>query len=144
MEFVSHIFETPAMTDMIYLDPPPELSMELGEAMFTQRAIRRLDPNRPISDAALKTILDAASKAPNGGNAQPGRFLVVREPERIAAFGKLYHEAWWAKRWDEYQWTGKQDIPPDSVYRFAAQLADEIADAPDVLVNEAWVLAMGK
>ena len=122
------------MTEMIYLDPPADLSMSVGEAMFTQRAIRRLDPNRPISDQHLKTILDAASKAPNGGNAQPGRFLVIRDRDRIEAFGKLYHEAWWAKRWDEYQWTGKDDIPADSVYRFAAQLADEIAAAPCIIL----------
>ena len=62
--------------EMIRIDPPPELDMPIGEAMFTQRAIRRLDPKRPIADAHLKIILDAASKAPSGGNTQPARFLV--------------------------------------------------------------------
>ncbi|MBM4269057.1 MAG: hypothetical protein FJ144_21025 [Deltaproteobacteria bacterium] len=40
--------------------------MPVGEAMFTQRAIRRFKPD-PIPDAHLKLILDAASKAPSGG-----------------------------------------------------------------------------
>ena len=120
--------------DMIRLEPPAELSMPIGEAMYTQRAIRRLDPDRPISDAHVKLMLDAASKAPNGGNTQPARFLVIRSRERIRAFGALYHEAWWAKRRDELGWTGWDDIPADSVYRHAARLADEIADAPLVIL----------
>ena len=69
--------------ELTRIETPPELDMPLGEAMFTQRAIRRLDPNRPISDAHLKIILDAASKAPSGGNTQPARFLVIRNEDRI-------------------------------------------------------------
>ena len=72
--------------EMIRLETPPELDMPIGEAMFTQRAIRRLDPHRPISQAHLKVLLDAASKAPSGGNTQPARFLVVRDKERIREF----------------------------------------------------------
>lgn len=120
--------------DMIRLEPPAELQMGVGEAMFTQRAIRRLDPNRPISDAHIKLILDAASKAPTGGNSQPGRFLVIRDRAAIAEFGRLYHEAWWAKRRDEMGWSGWDDIPEGSVYRFAAKLADEMKDAPLVIL----------
>ena len=120
--------------EMIRIETPPELVMPIGEAMFTQRAIRRLDPNRPIRDAHLKIILDAASKAPSGGNTQPARFLVVRDEDRIREFGKLYHEAWWAKRRDEYGWTGKDDIPEGSVYRMPSRLADEIGKAPVVVL----------
>ena len=125
--------------EMIRIETPPELDMPIGEAMFSQRAIRRLDPHRPISDAHLKIVLDAASKAPSGGNTQPARFLVVRDRDRIRAFGKLYHEAWWAKRRDEYGWTGKDDIPPDSVYVMPSRLADEIVEAPVVVL----ALSMG-
>ena len=120
--------------EMIRIEAPGELDMPIGEAMFTQRAIRRLDPHRPISNAQVKTILDAASKAPSGSNSQPARFLVVRSRDRIREFGKLYHEAWWAKRRDELGWTGKSDIPPDSVYRMASRLADELGNAPVVIL----------
>lgn len=120
--------------EMVRLDPPDTLTMPIGEAMFTQRAIRRLDPSRPITDEQIKTMLDAASKAPNGGNAQPARFLVVRDRQIINAFGKLYHEAWWAKRYDDFGWTGKSDIPQDSVYRLPALLADEMANAPVIIL----------
>ena len=120
--------------EMIRIDAPPELDMPIGEAMFTQRAIRRLDRDRPIADAHLKIILDAASKAPSGGNTQPARFLVIRSRDKIRKFGRLYHEAWWAKRRDEYGWTNKDDIPPDSVYVMPSRLADEIVDAPVVIL----------
>lgn len=108
--------------------------MPVGEAMFSQRAIRRLDPDRPVSDAQLKIVLDAASKAPNGGNEQPARYLVIRDRAAIAAFGTLYHEAWWAKRRDAYGWSSKDDIPAGSVYRLPALLADEMANAPVVIL----------
>ena len=120
--------------EMTRIDAPTALDMPIGEEMFTQRAIRRLDPHRPVSDTHLKIILDAASKAPSGGNTQPARFLVIRDKERIREFGRLYHEAWWAKRRDEYGWKGKDDIPPGSVYEMPSRLADEIVDAPVVIL----------
>lgn len=120
--------------DMVRLSPPAELSMPIGEAMFTQRAIRRLDHDRPIGDEQLKILLDAASKAPSGANAQVARFLVVRDRQRIAEFGELYYEAWWAKRKDDHGWTPGQDIPADSPYRMAALLAREMRDAPVVVL----------
>ena len=52
-----------------------KLTMSLGEAMFSQRAIRRFKPDL-IPDEALQVALEAATKAPNGSNLQPWRFLV--------------------------------------------------------------------
>src|SRR2546427_1447824 len=72
------------------------LSMSVGEAMFTQRAIRRFRPD-PIPTEDIRLILEAAAKAPNGGNRQIARFLVVTDRALIREFGKLYHEAWWAR-----------------------------------------------
>jgi nitroreductase len=120
--------------EMTYIEAPADLTMQIGEAMFSQRAIRRLRHDKPISDADLKIVLDAASKAPSGANSQPARFLVIRNRERIQAFGKLYHEAWWAKRRDEYGWKDESDIPQGSVYRMPALLAAEMVDAPAVIL----------
>ena len=122
------------MTEMTYVEMPADLTMPIGEAMFSQRAIRRLRHDKPISDEDLKTVLDAASKAPSGGNTQPGRFLVIRDRDTIRAFGKLYHQAWWAKRRDAYGWRGREDMPEDSPYKMAALLADEMVDAPVIIL----------
>ena len=120
--------------EMIHLQTPAGLDMPTGETMFTQRAIRRFKSDQPISDAHIEILLDAASKAPSGGNTQPARYLVVRDRERIRAFGALYHEAWWAKRWDEHGWTSKDEIPEGSVFVMPARLADEMENAPLVVL----------
>ena len=46
---------------------PSRLSMPLGEAIFTQRAIRRFKPD-PIPVDDLHLLVEAAVRAPNGGN----------------------------------------------------------------------------
>jgi nitroreductase len=110
------------------------LGMPLGEAMFTQRAIRRFRPD-PIAVDDLRLILEAAVRAPNGGNRQIARFLVVTERARIREFGALYREAWWAKRRDERGWRGPEDIPPEEkTYRSAMQLAETMHEAPCVVL----------
>ena len=109
------------------------LAMPIGEAMFTQRAIRRFRPE-PIPMEDIRLILEAASKAPNGGNRQIARFLVVTDRVLIREFGALYREAWWAKRWDDHRWTGPADIPvEDRTHRSAMGLADDMKDVPCVV-----------
>ena len=109
------------------------LAMPIGEAMFTQRAIRRFRPD-PIPMEDIRLILEAGSKAPNGGNQQIARFLVVTDRALIREFGALYREAWWAKRWDDHRWTGPADIPvEDRTHRSAMGLADDMKDVPCVV-----------
>ena len=68
---------------------------EIGiyEAMSTLRAVRRLRPD-PVPDAVLRRVLEAASWAPSGGNVQPWRVVVVRDPALKARLGSLYAERW--------------------------------------------------
>jgi nitroreductase len=109
------------------------LAMPIGEAMFTQRSIRKFRPD-PVPIEDIRLILEAASKAPNGGNRQIARFLVLTDRERIQEFGALYREAWWAKRRDELGWSGPEDVPPEEKnYRSAMGLAEEMKDAPCVM-----------
>jgi len=48
--------------------------------IHTMRAMRRLKPD-PVPDALIEEILKAGTAAPNGGNAQRWRFLVIKDPE---------------------------------------------------------------
>ena len=115
---------------MVKLEPPAQLGMSLGEAMFTQRAIRRLRP-APVSDEDLKTLMDAASKAPSSRNSQSARFLAVRDRDRIRRFGELYREAWWAKR--PAGWS-PEGLPEGDLHLSAMRLADAMKDAPLVVL----------
>ena len=120
--------QTAAMTEQGLVDHD-RLSMSLGEAIFSLRAIRRFKPD-PIPLEDVRLALEAAVKAPNGGNQQVARFLVVNDRTAIREFGALYHEAWWAKRHDE-GFAGLDDLPR----RFlpAAGLADAMAEAPCIV-----------
>ena len=118
------------------------LSMPLGEAIFSQRAIRRVRPD-PIPEEDLQHILEAAIHAPNGGNQQPWRFIVLRDPEVKAKFATLYEEAWWAKRKDEGI-NGPQDIAPGKgSQQSAMRLSKEIGQAPVIVLLCATRLGAG-
>jgi nitroreductase len=87
------------------------LTMPLGEAMFTQRAIRRLKSD-PLGDEDLEVLLTAAARAPSGGNRQPWRFLAVREQALKDQLAEWYVEAYWARR-RQRGFAGPEDIPKD-------------------------------
>ena len=121
------------MTTALSGSTESRLSMPLGEAIFSQRAIRRFRPE-PIAETVLQDILEAAIRAPNGGNNQPWHFLVIKDPELRVQFAALYREAWWAKRRDEGI-RGPEDIPPGkNTRRSAMRLADQIGQAPVIVL----------
>ncbi|MGH9297746.1 MAG: nitroreductase family protein [Acidimicrobiales bacterium] len=66
--------------------------MEIYEALYTTRAMRRVRPD-PIPSDVQARILDAAIRAPSGGNAQPWRFVLVDSPEMKAELGPLYRDS---------------------------------------------------
>ena len=115
------------------MEPSERFPISLGEAIFSLRAIRRVKPD-PIPEDELRAILTAAIQAPNGGNAQPWHFLVVRDSDLRARLGELYREAWWAKRAD-HGIHGPEDIDPSNGTMVSAmRLADEFGEAPVVVL----------
>jgi nitroreductase len=64
----------------------------LFEAIHSARSIRRLKPD-PVPDALIDRILDAAIRAPSGGNAQNWAFVVVRDPATRQTLGAIYRKA---------------------------------------------------
>src|SRR3954453_18581717 len=63
--------------------------MDVYEALYTTRAMRRVKPD-PIPVEVQQRILDAAVRAPSGGNTQNWRFLVVDDPEVRNGLGPIY------------------------------------------------------
>jgi nitroreductase len=66
--------------------------MDIYEALYTTRAMRRVRPD-PIPLPVQARILDAAIRAPTGGNAQNWRFLLADDPDVIGQIGPLYRDA---------------------------------------------------
>jgi nitroreductase len=66
--------------------------MEIHEALHTTRMMRRLRPD-PIPLDVQARILDAAVRAPNGGNTQRWHFVAVDDPELIREFAQLFRRA---------------------------------------------------
>ena len=66
--------------------------MDIEEALYTTRAMRRVRPD-PVPLDVQAEILDAAIRAPSGGNTQNWRFLLVDDRDVIARVGPLYRHA---------------------------------------------------
>lgn len=64
----------------------------LADVMSEQRSVREFTDQR-VSDDTLRRIMELATKAPNGGNNQGWRFVIVRDPEQRGRLGELYIEA---------------------------------------------------
>lgn len=71
----------------------PTLDMPLEEAMMTQRAIRRLEPD-PVDDDLVLKVIELALRAPTGSNAQNWEFIVVKDPAVKAKLGRMNRQAW--------------------------------------------------
>ena len=63
--------------------------MDVYEALYTTRAMRRVRPD-PIPLEVQRRILDAAIRAPSGGNAQMWRFVLVDDAALKARLGPIY------------------------------------------------------
>jgi nitroreductase len=108
--------------------------MELSEALYTTRAMRRVKPD-PIPHDVQAAILDAAVRAPSGGNSQNWRFLIVTDAEIRAGLAPLYRTAF-----DQLQntiYAGRREAAEASgdeaalrVMRSSAWLAENFEQVP--------------
>ena len=65
----------------------------LYSILSTTRSIRRIS-DKPVDDATLERIMQAAVWAPSGGNRQPWRIIAVRDRELKQQLGSLYAAQW--------------------------------------------------
>ncbi len=112
--------------------------MELHEALYTTRAMRRVRPD-PIPLAIQGRILDAAIRAPSGGNQQNWRFLMVDDRDVIGRLAPLYKDSisqLWSTIYAAQVEAAKADpASPTSqqfvkVQRSAQWLGDHFAEVP--------------
>lgn len=112
--------------------------MDIREALYTTRAMRRVAPD-PVPHEVQARILDAAVRAPSGGNTQGWRFLLVDDPDVKAGLGPLYRdsiEQLWASVYADRIAAAEADPDdPESkqfvkVRRSAQHLADHFEQVP--------------
>src|SRR6188768_2234142 len=68
--------------------------MELSQGLRSTGAVRDFRPE-PVPDDVLYQLLDTARFAPNGGNRQAWKVLVLRDPATRRALRDLYLPGWY-------------------------------------------------
>lgn len=115
--------------------------MDALEALYTTRAMRRVKPD-PIPEQVQKLILDAAIRAPSGGNTQGWRFLLVDDPAVKADLAPIYRgcmDIVWGQIYKERidAAAASPDEPEsiefDKMYRSASHAAEHFEDYPLML-----------
>ncbi len=115
--------------------------MDVYEALYTTRAMRRVRPD-PVPVDVQARILDAAVRAPSGGNAQNWHFLLVDDPAVRGRLAPLYRDSidqlWRTFYAAQLAEAAAHPDRPESVQLLAVQrsaqhLADHFADVPLLL-----------
>ena len=76
---------------MLPYRPVSFTAMDIFEAIYTTRAMRRLSPE-PIPEDLLPKLFDAAVRGPSGGNEQRFRFMTVTTHDVKAEIQQIYRE----------------------------------------------------
>jgi nitroreductase len=108
--------------------------MDLTEAIFTTRAVRRFT-DEPVSTDDVLACLRAANQGPSGGNIQPWQWLVVRDPAVRSQVAEVY-----LRSYDRYEPALLAGLPPfrseedEAAFhrsvRASRHLAEHLAEVP--------------
>jgi nitroreductase len=108
---------------------------DLYDILSTTRSIRRIS-NKPVDDAVLERILQAAVWAPSGGNRQPWRIVVVRDRALKQQLSDIYSVEW--ANYVDINMKRVAEMPADVIEQVRAglavgtHLAENLADVPVV------------
>jgi len=106
--------------------------MDVFEVINTTRAMRRLKPD-PVPDELIWKVLEAAIRAPSGGNRQPWNFIVIRDPET-----KKKIAAWYLEAWNATYGAAREAMAADPnaarMFSSADHLANQLAEVPVLII----------
>ncbi|MDQ1462065.1 MAG: hypothetical protein QOI08_3549 [Actinomycetota bacterium] len=117
--------------------------MDVYEALYTTRAMRRCT-TEPIPIDVQKRILDAAVRAPSGGNTQNWRFMLVDDAGVKGKLGPIYRDCMtqlWATIYkDRLEAANADPDDPENasmlrIQRSAQHLADHFEEYPLLLFS---------
>lgn len=117
--------------------------MDVFEALYTTRAMRRVKPD-PIPLDIQDRILDAAIRAPSGGNSQNWKFMLVDDPAMRGELGPIYRRCmsllWQTIYKERIETATSTPDDPESqqmlrIQRSAQHLADHFEEYPLLLFS---------
>jgi len=113
--------------------------MDLTVAMRTARSTRRhrLDP---VPDEIIYRVIDNARFAPSGGNRQPWRVIVVKDPAARAGLSEIYRQSWYEFHAPLFAAPGEPPQPDyyaDHLYLVPVQLVVLVSIAGITTTNRA-------
>jgi len=109
--------------------------MDLLDTLRSTGAVRGFT-DAPVTDATVASVLDAARFAPSGGNRQPWRVAVIKDPQTRQSMADLMRPVWYeycganAVGQRPFTFGRSIDAPPVEVPN---ALIDDIAHVPVVL-----------
>jgi len=106
--------------------------MDIFEVINTQRAMRRLKPD-PVPDELIWKLLDAAVRAPSGGNRQPWNFVVIRDADTKAKIAEYYLDSW-NKSYGLIKQAAMASPETAKTYASAEHLANHLAEVPVLII----------
>lgn len=106
--------------------------MDIFEVINSQRAMRRLKPD-PVPEELIWKLLDAAVKAPSGGNRQPWNFIVIRDDETKTKIAEWYLDGW-NKTYGPVKQAAMASPTTARTYASADHLANHLAEVPVLII----------
>jgi len=125
--------------------------METLETIHARKSVREFI-HREVPHEVITQILEAAIRAPSGGNTQPWRFVVVTDRAKMARFDPEFHQSWVEHApamivvcvdphatWESYD-------EDDHFYLFdaAAAIENMLLAIQDLGLGGVWVLSCSK
>ena len=113
------------------------LDLTPDELLTTTRTVRkRLDFERPVPRDVLEACLEIAFQAPNGGNMNSWRWVVVDDRELVAALAALYNEGLddFIATFDERGYPGAEVPGADRIESSTQHLRDHMHRAPALVL----------
>ena len=78
-----------ALAALTVLPGIAQTSPSFDEVLTTRRSIRSYDATKTISEAEVRTLMEAVQEAPSWANQQPSKYYVAMTPEKVAAVQDL-------------------------------------------------------